>query len=121
MRIANLNTDTTVLHEIGRRVEAVRLDRNITQDRLAHEAGVSRSTVLQLESGRSVSLSSFVRILRALGLLESLDRALPEELPSPIERLKREGRRRQRASSPRAQTEKGARPGTWSWPTGGTT
>lgn len=121
MQIANLNTDTTVLHEIGRRVEAARLDRNITQDGLAHEAGVSRSTVWQLESGRSVSLSTFVRILRTLGLLENLDRVLPEDLPSPIERLKREGRRRQRASSPRAHTEKPVRPGTWSWSTGGTT
>jgi len=121
VKIANLNTDATVLRELGKRVETVRLDRNMTQVRLATEAGVSRNVVWQLESGRSVSLSSFVRILRALDLLENLNDWLPERLPSPIERLKSEGRQRQRASSRRTGTRTAAASGTWSWTTGGTT
>lgn len=121
MKISDLNTNATVLRELGKRVQIVRLDRNMTQARLATEAGLSRSVVWQLESGRSVSLSSFIRILRALDLLENLNDWLPERLPSPIERLKREGRQRQRASSRRTGTGNAAASGSWSWTTGGTT
>jgi transcriptional regulator with XRE-family HTH domain len=123
VRITDLNSDATVLGELGRRVSTARLERNISQEQLAREAGVSRSTVWQLESGRSVSLSNFVRVLRALGLLEQLGTALPEELPRPVERLRSEGRRRQRASSLRARGRTTPPPpqGAWPWSTGGTT
>ena len=121
MKISNLNSDVTVLRELGKRVETVRLDRNITQARLAAEGGVSRSVVWQLESGRSVSLSSFVRILRALDLLENLNDWLPERLPSPIERLKSEGRQRPTRIISADGQQNAAASGTWSWTTGGTT
>jgi transcriptional regulator with XRE-family HTH domain len=92
-----------------------RLERNTSQEQLAIEAGVSKSTVERLESGRDVKLASFIRILRALGLLERLDSLLPEPLPSPIERLKLHGRRRQRAGGRRGAVHDSS--GTWAWAT----
>jgi transcriptional regulator with XRE-family HTH domain len=101
MRISNSNTDRAVLEELGRRLARTRLERNLTQAQLAHEAGLAPLTVLRLERGEAVRLTSLVRVLRVLGLLDALDRLIPEPTPSPIERIKLQGRRRQRASGTR--------------------
>jgi len=114
MRIEAENSDETVLRELGTRLSRTRLERNLSQEQLANEAGVAKSTVERIEAGREVKLTSFVRILRALGQLEDLDRLIPEPLPSPIERIRMQGRRRQRAT--RARDREGAdEAGPWRW------
>jgi transcriptional regulator with XRE-family HTH domain len=51
--------------------------RGLTQVQLADRAGVGRSTVRRLEDGDGgVSLENLLRILRALGVLEHLPKAL---------------------------------------------
>jgi transcriptional regulator with XRE-family HTH domain len=90
-------SDRQVLEELGRRMARTRLEQNITQDALAREAGVSVETLRRIESGRSSNTTNLVRVLRALGALD-LDRLIPEPLPSPIERLKSQGKQRRRAS-----------------------
>lgn len=117
MKIDALNTDQTILAELGRRLARTRLERNISQEELATEAGVSKSTVERLETGRSVKLSSFLRVLRALGQLDVLDRLLPEPLPSPIERARQQGKRRQRAARPRGRG-RASPEAPWTWGTG---
>jgi transcriptional regulator with XRE-family HTH domain len=106
---ANISDDA-VLGEIGERLARTRLERNLSQERLAKEAGVSKATIERLEAGEPVKSSSLIRVLRSLGRLEALDQLLPEPLPSPIERLRLQGRRRQRAGSRR--TEQAA---PWRW------
>lgn len=114
MRIEAENSDGTVLRELGSRLSRTRLERNLSQEQLANEAGVAKSTVERIEAGREVKLTSFVRILRALGQLEDLDRLIPEPLPSPIERIRMQGRRRQRAT--RARDREGAdEAAPWRW------
>lgn len=98
MRIEISLNDETVLAELGRRLARTRLERNLSQQSLAHEAGVSKVTIERLEAGAPVKSTSLVRVLRSLGLLDALDRLIPEPLPSPVERLRLQGRRRQRAS-----------------------
>ena len=88
----------------------------MSQEKLATDAGVSKSTVERIETGREVKLTSFVRILRALGRLELLDRLLPEPLPSPIERIRIQGKQRRRAAEPRDREEP-EQPGLWIWGT----
>ena len=110
---ASLN-DGAVLEELGKRLAQTRLERNLSQERLATEAGVSKATIERLEAGEPVKSTSFIRVLRSLGRLEALDQLLPEPLPSPIERIRLQGRRRQRARTPRGgqgEEEKGA----WRW------
>jgi transcriptional regulator with XRE-family HTH domain len=117
MHITNENDDETILAELGRRLARTRLERNISQQGLATEAGVSKRTVERIEAGAETRLSSFVRVLRVLGLLDQLDRLVPEPLPSPLERLKLHGRTRQRAApGPTAADEGDA----WRWGDGGT-
>ncbi|HEX8752892.1 MAG TPA: helix-turn-helix transcriptional regulator [Solirubrobacterales bacterium] len=96
-----LETDQAVLEELGSRLRAARLARNLSQAELAGEAGVGRVTLQRVEDGRSASMTNLVRILRALDLLEGLDRLLPPPVPSPVEQLRHRGRQRMRARSSR--------------------
>lgn len=115
MRIDSQLTDEAVLGELGRRVAQARLERNIGQAALSAEAGVGLATLQRLEQGRAVSSTNLIRVLRALGLLETLDRAVPEPLPSPIEQLQLGGRRRRRARPPRDAGAPDASPEPWRW------
>jgi transcriptional regulator with XRE-family HTH domain len=91
-------TDPAVLAEIGQRLARHRLNRNLTQAELAKEAGVSKRTLVRLEGGESTQLTNLIRVLRALGLLANLDAFIPPPVPSPIQQLRTEGKRRKRAS-----------------------
>lgn len=115
MKITNGNTDTAVLRELGSRLRRARLERNTSQSQLAEEAGVGRVTVQRIEEGESASMTNLVRVLRTLGLLEDLDQLVPEPRPSPIEQLRRQGRRRQRARAPRVASDDAAASSTWRW------
>jgi transcriptional regulator with XRE-family HTH domain len=89
-----------VLGELGERLARIRLDRNLTQAQLATQAGVSKRTVERLEAGTvGTQLSGFIRVCRALAVIERFDLLVPEPVPSPIEQLKMAGRKRQRAST----------------------
>ena len=111
MRLTDLSTNEAVLPELGERLAQTRLNRNVTQAELAREAGVSKRTVERLEAGASTQLSNLVRIVRALGLLENFDLLVPEPTPSPIEQLKRQTRKRIRAST----TSRPATDSPWKW------
>lgn len=78
MKIDSSLTDARVLTLLGERLLGIRLGHNLTQAELAEQAGVSKRTVERLESGAVASqLSSFVRVCRALGLLERLEVLIP--------------------------------------------
>jgi len=103
MKITKQATDAVVLAEVGQRLARWRLDKNLTQVQLAEQAGVSKSTVQRLESGDvSPQLSGFIRVCRVLDLIERFDLLVPEPVPSPVEQLKLGGKRRKRASKPKA-------------------
>jgi transcriptional regulator with XRE-family HTH domain len=114
MRIEPTLTDEAVLHELGTRIVGARLAQNLTQAALAEKAGISKRTLERLESGEvATQLSGFVRVCRALGLVNGFEALIPESAPSPIAQLKLQGRKRRRASGkktpPIEQTKK------WTW------
>jgi transcriptional regulator with XRE-family HTH domain len=119
MRIDSLLTDDAVLAELGTRLQRARLARNVTRAQLAEEAGVGERTVARLEAGASTTLTNLVRILRPLGLLESLDALVPEQTVDPFAALPRRGRVRRRASRAGAAGGAGgavaAPEGRWVW------
>ena len=104
------HSDQAVLAELGERLSATRLAYNLTQAQLARDAGVSKRTVERLEAGESAQLTSFLRVLRALGLLGRLDQLLPPAQPEPMELLRRDGKTPRRATR-RSPTSAGA----WTW------
>lgn len=105
------DSDSAVLLEVGERLAKHRLRRDLTQAALANEAGVSKRTLERLEAGHSVQLASFVRVLRALDLLDVLGE-LPPVGQTPMQRLRQGEQGRQRASGGRGGVA--PEPG-WTW------
>ena len=106
-------TEDPALAEFGRRLVHRRLERNLTQAQLSREAGVSKRTIERIESGGSTQLSTLIRILRALELLDRFEKLIPAPPPSPLEQLASEEPNRQRASGSRTKTD-GSRT-LWQW------
>ena len=78
MKISRELSDEAILREIGSRLAAARLARNLTQAALADEAGVSKRTVERLESGEvAARLSGLVRVCRALDMVDRLEALVP--------------------------------------------
>jgi len=91
-------SDQRILEALGAGLKRQRLSLNMTQSRVATEAGVTRDTVRRMESGESVSTLNLVRVLRALGVEESLPGLIPDQGPGPLEQLRRGPAGRMRAS-----------------------
>jgi putative transcriptional regulator len=124
MHLDDTTTDAAVLAELGRRLERHRLERNWTQAELAARAGIGQATVQRAERGRSVQMTSTIRLLRALELLAGLDVALPETIELPIAQLEREqrrtrrrarGRRGRRGAPPAASADEPVDEPPWKW------
>jgi transcriptional regulator with XRE-family HTH domain len=99
MKITAELTDEALLKELGERLARARIDLNLTQTALAEQSGVAKRTIERLESGEAATqLSGFLRVCRALGLLERIEVLLPVSTPGPMEQLKQQGHRRQRAT-----------------------
>jgi transcriptional regulator with XRE-family HTH domain len=114
MKISSELTDEAVLRELGARLAAARLARNLTQATLAEEAGVAKRTVERLESGEvAARLSGLVRVCRVLDLLDRLEALVPSPTVSPVEQLKLASRRRKRATGQRKRSS--PKTGKWTW------
>jgi transcriptional regulator with XRE-family HTH domain len=111
MRLTNTTSDDAVLAELGERMTRQRLERRITQTELAAAAGVAKRTVERAEAGEAVSLRNFVRILRALDLVEGFEQLLPTPPPSPVAHVRAAGRTPRRV---RARSSDSASGG-WTW------
>jgi putative transcriptional regulator len=98
-------SDQAILTEIGVRLKRRRLNRNLTQQEVADQAGLTRMTVGEFERGSSSSMMTLVRILRVLEALEELENFLPDTGPSPLQLARLQGRQRQRASRKRAEPD----------------
>lgn len=113
MKLTPILSDDALLRELGSRIARLRLERNLTQAQLATEAGISKRTLERIEKGEAAAqLSAFLRLCRALDLMERIDSLFPAPLPSPVEQLKLRGKIRRRASTPRGAVEE---PRPWTW------
>ena len=107
----NLASSEAIEDALSERIEEIRLKRNITQSRLAREAGVSRSTITRLaQAGKGISLDSFIRILKALQLTNNLEALLPDPGLSPLEELEKGSQPSRQRARARKQDQK-----KWTW------
>ena len=114
MKITAQLTDEGVLQQLGERLTSVRLDQRLTQAALAERAGVAKRTVERLESGEvATQLSGFLRVCRALGVLDRFETLFPEPTISPMAQLKMQGHQRQRYRA--AKKTSASEPKAWSW------
>lgn len=101
-------SDKRIEQELGERLRALRLRKNVTQQQLAEATTLSLNVIKALEAGKG-KLSSLITVLRELGSLGDLDRFIPPPTISPLQLAKRRGRTRQRASGERLKVKVGAK------------
>lgn len=83
--------------EVGQQLRGLRLRQNIDQRHLARRAGIALNAVKNLEAGKGSTLTSLVKVLRALGRADWLRALAPAVSISPLQVLKARPAR-QRAS-----------------------
>src|SRR5262252_7681332 len=86
--------------ELGRRLQQLRLSRNLDQRTAAAKAGITRSALQNLEAGRGSSVKTLIRTLKALNYLEGIEILAPEPTVNPLAMLKTK-RLPERARRPR--------------------
>jgi putative transcriptional regulator len=94
-------SNEAILKMLGMQIRQMRLNRNLTQTKLSELAGLSRSTVSEMENKGLGTLNSFVQILRILEKMEILNHFITEAPVSPIQIAKLHGKTRKRASGNR--------------------
>ena len=108
MKLTFFSSTNEVTTEVGRRLKAVRVDASMTQQQLADMTNLSLKTISNLETGKDVSFSTVIEVLRALGLLQSLELAIPEQTIRPSQLLK--------LGKPRERVRATPQPhGNWRW------
>ncbi|CAN5387345.1 hypothetical protein BH10BAC5_BH10BAC5_10730 [soil metagenome] len=90
-------TDKAIMSQIGNFVKHHRLAQNKSQNILAKEAGISRSTLSLLERGETVTLDTLIQILRVLDQLEIMNVFVVQNTISPLAMAKIERKVRRRA------------------------
>jgi putative transcriptional regulator len=100
----NSSTAAALAEEIGDRLRQARLNRDLTQSEVAELAGIARKTVLNAEKGK-VQLDIMIALLMALDLTQQIDLFLPKQEISPLQLVKLQGKKRQRASGQRSNND----------------
>jgi len=89
-------TSQAIAKELGQRIEQLRLEQNRTQQQIADEVGLSRVSYRNLVKGQA-KFENIISVLRVLGKLDLVEQFIPEVTFSPMEQLKLQGKKRQRA------------------------
>lgn len=99
--MSNVNlTPQEMEAELGTKLKALRLSKNLEQKLLAERAGVSVRALRNLEAGQGSTLKTLVCVLRALGRQDWLNTIAPVATINPLT-LTRDAQPRQRASHAR--------------------
>ena len=103
MDISNNNwlamSDANLVEIIGVFIKHHRLLQNKTQQQVADDAGINRSTLSQLEKGQKITLQSLIQVLRVLDLLYIMEAFKVQVQISPLLLAKLDQKKRKRASN----------------------
>ncbi len=90
-------SDAALSQQIGAFVKHQRMEQNKTQEMVAKAAGISRSTLSLLERGETVTLATFIQVLRVLDQLHVMNAFEIQQSISPLALAKVEKGKRKRA------------------------
>ena len=108
----SIATSDQIMEALCKRLESIRLSRNLTQIQLAKEAGVGLRTIQRLEkNSNGLAMETFIRVMKALRIQHNLEALLPDPSVRPIERIGVGAKERKRARPESTKTESSA----WSW------
>lgn len=112
MEITTLVPDKEILNELGRRLKKLRKQRKLNQDELALAAGIGVATLRRIEDGQDSQLGSWIKLMKALDLLDAIDSLLPENFRSPMAEAAKLGKAIKRYKVPAAPASGPAGQGT---------
>lgn len=84
MKISHLSPDSLVQQELGARLRKIRKQYGHTQAQLASAAGIGVATLRRIEDGKDSQLSSWIKLLKALEMVDAIEQLLPESFNSPM-------------------------------------
>lgn len=95
-----------VIRNLGLRFRDYRMRLQMTRKEVAYAAGLSMTTLYKFESGNmtDISLSTILRMLRAIGLSQNWEALLPE-LPESPYLYDEKGNKQQRVRHPKKQNK----------------
>ncbi len=110
MEKTNINlkamSDIAIVEVLSTFIKHHRLEQNKSQSQLAEEAGINRSTLIEIEKGKPSNIVTIIQLLRALNLLYVLEQFQVQQQISPIQLAKMEQAKRKRASKNKNTKEK---------------
>jgi transcriptional regulator with XRE-family HTH domain len=80
--------DKALALHLGDFIKHHRMEQNKTQEALALAAGISRSTLSLLERGETVTMATFIQVLRVLDLLNVMEAFNVVKVISPMALVK---------------------------------
>ncbi|WP_253471993.1 helix-turn-helix domain-containing protein [Flavobacterium sp. HSC-61S13] len=98
-------SDAALLRKIGTFIKSRRISQNLTQDQLAEQAAMSRSTLSLAERGENITVFNLIKILRVLDALYVLEHFTAVPKISPIMLAQEAERERLRASKKKNQSD----------------
>ena len=107
MKRVNEMSNAELVAMLGERYKDYRIRMGKSQKEVAEFSGVSVFTVSQFENGsaRNITLDSLFRMLRSIGMIETVDKLLEPLPPSPIVLAKLNKERRERVYRPRRKAD----------------
>jgi transcriptional regulator with XRE-family HTH domain len=90
--------DEDILNDLAQKIETIRVLKRLKDTDVEDAGGVSRQLLSDFRNGkRSISLKSFIRILRGIGELERIEKLFPDTRQfSPLSEKKPEQAKRVR-------------------------
>ncbi len=109
MHITNLDSNESIIKELGKRIRDTRVAMNVKQSELADMAGVSLRTISNIENGGDVKLSVFINVLRGINQADKLNIIIDDQSIRPSNYLDM-GKKRVRAGKSKVNVKRN-----WVW------
>lgn len=84
----NLLTDEEIIKELALRCDFIRLDKQLSEKDVSKAGGTTIDAIYRFKTGKNISITNFIKILRGIGELDILDSMLKEDLPKSIRKNK---------------------------------
>jgi DNA-binding XRE family transcriptional regulator len=91
-------SDVAILEQLGNFIKETRLQQNKTQEQVAQDAGINRTTLSQIENGAGGNMLSYIQLLRVLNKLHLFNGFQVKQQLSPLQLAKLEQNKRVRAT-----------------------
>ena len=91
-----LNTPTEIIELLAKKIEAIRIDKNITQKDLALRTGITYGSYRNFIDIQKISLINFISLLQTLDLIFEIENLTKIKKHKTIAELKQENNTRKR-------------------------